>query len=151
MNSFQSNIPQRLRQNGRPVDPLFSEDEKLYRRVKDGQVESGRLIPISIDLPSCSSNRSKYSEPEDVLLPSYHNWGIAVFLVKDVPPKLIDDDSSCDFRVEHVPEPENYSHTEIRSYHNGRFDQPKKPGNKIKKQIRQIISDRAQVIKYPTP
>jgi len=84
-------------------------------------------------------------------LPSYHNWGIAVFLVKDVPPKLTDNGSYCDFRVEHVPEPENYSHTEVLSYPNG-SDQPKKPSNKkIKKQIRQMISDRAQIVKYPTP
>ena len=68
-----------------------------------------------------------------------------------MPPKLTDNDSYCDFRVEHDPEPENYSHTEVRSYPNG-SDQPKRLKNqKIKKQIRQIISDRAQVVKYPTP
>ena len=42
----QGNIPQRLYQNGRPANPYFDDDEKLYRRFQDGQVDEDGKAPF---------------------------------------------------------------------------------------------------------
>ena len=90
---------------GRPVDPLFEPSENLYRRCQADQIVGGRILPQAFRSPDFSVNRGKYSEPEDVLIPSYERWGsIASFQVKDVPSRISSGGGTeFDFRVDHVP------------------------------------------------
>ena len=107
---------------GRPVDPLFEPSENLYRRCQADQIV-GRILPQAFRSPSFSVNRGKYSEPQDVLIPSYERWGVAGFQVKDVPSRIVSSGGTqFEFRIDHIPEEDNYSHSEVRTYKNGRFD-----------------------------
>ena len=135
---------------GRRVDPYFEPSEKLYRRCQVGHVVAGRILPQAFRSPDFSVNRGKYSEPEDVLIPSYERWGIVGFQVKDVPSRVFSGGGAqFEFRVDHDPEENNYSHSEVRTYKNGRFDPKLKVARTVKKEFRQRLSDRAIVLKTP--
>ncbi len=110
------------------IDPDFQADETLYRRVAPTEypiteATFQKLIPF----PDCSVNRSKYSQPTDVLLPDHQNYGVLGFLVGSVPKELGEGDQHRQFVVEHHPVPNNYAHSEIRSYQvNGVLKEPAK-------------------------
>lgn len=85
MSSSETNRPERMFRRDRPADENFDRAEKLYYRCQDQHVYGQRLLPQAIRFPNFSVNRSKYSEPEDVLIPSYQDWGISTFSVGDLP------------------------------------------------------------------
>ncbi len=135
---------------GRPVDPRFEPSEKLYRRCRADHIVGGRILPQEFRSPDFSVNRGKYSEPEDALIPPYQRCVISSFQVKDVPSRILSSGGAeFDFRVAHDPEEDNYSHSEVRTYKNGRFDPKLKVARTVKKEFRQRLSDRAIVLKPP--
>lgn len=121
------NIPQRLCINGRKRDDEFEQNEVLYLRFKKTHFDSSSRFPIlAVRFPDCSVNRSKYSEPEDVLLPNWLDYGIAQVMASDIPTS-IPEDETVTFTVKHDPVGpghdyfatqgfENYAHAEIRAY-----------------------------------
>ena len=112
-----------------------------------------RLLGPTIPYDNMSTNWSKYSRPWDVIF-DFPNYGIARLRVGDLPDNLpIAQPPGTPvlphaFRPEHVPCPENYSHTEIWIY---RANQRVRTlsANTVKKEFRQIISDRSFVILPP--
>lgn len=103
---------------------------------------------MGIKFPDFSVNRGKYSEPKDVLIPSWPNFGIVAFRVGDVPPSVSSSGITYDFKVEHVPCECNYSHSEVRTYKDGK--RPRKVNNQIvKKKFRQILSERTKILREP--
>lgn len=151
MTSFNDNRPERMWRSDRPVDPDFDESEQLYNRCLAEHVENERLLPTAIKFPDWSVNRAKYSEPDDVLIPSYQNWAIAAFAVGDVPKSLTSSGNvKYDFKVEHDPLDDNYSHSEVRTYKDNRHDKKIDVNKLIKKQFRQILSEKTVVIRKPT-
>src|SRR4029077_13323918 len=132
-----------------PVDPVFSPDERLFRAVpRKDLTADGRLLPPAIEFPDFSVNRERYSLPEDVLLvrPS---WGIVAFAVRDVPAELADlEGKRYEFRVEHVPEEENYSHSEVRTYREGQRS-GKEPPKKLRTLFRLMLFPKVVVLKEP--
>lgn len=81
-------IPEHLLRRGRPVDPEFAPNERLFRAVARRDLTAdGFLLPTAFEFPDFSVNREKYSEPGDVILlrPAH---GIAAFGVQDVPDEL---------------------------------------------------------------
>ncbi len=135
---------------GRPVDPDFADDELLYNRCRAVHVAEQRLLPEGIKFPDWSVNRSKYSEPDDVLLPSYSDWGIVEFKVDSVPKKLISPGEVVfEFKVEHDPVEDNYSHSEVRTYKGGVHNKKIDPNTAVKKQFRQMLSDKTRLIRFP--
>jgi hypothetical protein len=64
-----------------------------------------------------SVNREKYSEPEDARR-GYDeaDWGVVAFTVADIPPRVDWAHMAQTYRLRprHVPEPGNYSHSEVR-------------------------------------
>lgn len=139
---------------GRPVDPVFDAEETLYRRCLPGEVQGQRLLPAAIKFPGWSVNREKYSDPDDVLIPNYQEYGVAGFRVKDIPESLrspAPGNVLFEFGVEHVPEEDNYAHSEIRTYKDGHYDPSlsKKINAQVKKEFRQLLSDRTFVIRHP--
>jgi hypothetical protein len=148
--------PQRMFQNARSIDSHFASDELLYRRFCHDEVLENRLAPDSIKFPDWSVNRQKYSEPEDVLIPSgdktYFCCGVAGFLVSDIPSK-IDTDIVFSFIVEHRPEPDNYAHSELVTYKNGvsgKEIKNFKVSTKVKKAFRVALSDNTRIIISPS-
>jgi len=143
--------PDRMYRNDRPVDPHFASEEFLYRRCRQADVHGERLLPYAIRFyPDWSVNRSKYSEPEDVLYPSYLDWGVASFQVQDIPPHMVSGGGILfEFKAEHVPEDDNYAHSEVRTFKNGVHERKAELPNLIKKEFRQLLSERARVVTPP--
>jgi hypothetical protein len=131
------------------IDAIFTPEEMLYRRIEPNalpisQVTMIRIIPF----PDCSVNRSKYSQPQDVLLPDYLNWGVLGFAVQYVPKELSASESYSRFDVVHCPLSDNYAHSEIRSYKTG--TELKEPSKTIKMLFRDEIRKNARVILEPS-
>lgn len=120
-------VPRRLLRQGRQPDPRFLPSERLFRRIHPDHLEGGQVLSAAIPFPDFSVNREKYSIPEDVLL-DHTGFGILAFQVRDVPPRLDGaDDREFTFKVEHVPEEENYAHSEVRTYCDGERTSAKPP------------------------
>ncbi len=103
-------------------------------------------------MPVQSVNRGAFSEPEDVLLPDKPSRGIAYFLIKDIPPpKQGKDHPGKLFALvtQHMPEEDNYSHSEIHASVNGGLDEKKNMPSVIRKQFRTDIFLQAVVYKEP--
>jgi hypothetical protein len=130
------------------IDPYFEPNEALYRRM---QPNSYPITPATMQklivFPDCSVNRSKYSQPEDVLKPEYFHWGILEFFVQDVPNKLQDGESISNFEVVHCPLEDNYAHSEIRSFKGGILKEPSKT---LKTRFRDEIAKKARVVRAPS-
>ena len=109
------------------------------------------LIPFD---SAMSVNRSKYSEPGDVLYslyPKYIDWGVAEFRVEDLPASLESEDESVfEWKVEHAPEEGNYAHSEVRTYRNGIYSRGLDPPKLVKKRFRLIMSDRIKLAILPS-
>jgi hypothetical protein len=137
-----------LRQ-GRPVDSKFDVTEKLYRRCVDREVREGRPFVDQIPFyPAMSVNRSKFSKPHDVLYPDYFDTcGVLSFTVGDIPePYQIEGGARYEWKPEHDPLEENYSHTEVRTYRDGAFDRNHQIGSKlVKKYFRECLRRRARI------
>ena len=148
-----ADIPDRMRQNGRGVDGSFGLEEFLYRRFTDSEIKGQELHTDQLPFhPAMSVNRQKYSEPQDVLYPNYfQSCGVFQFRVNAIPPRYETDGGVIyEWAPVHVPEPENYAHSEVRTLKNGLFD----PGLKlhsslVKKWFREYLRDRAQIIILP--
>jgi hypothetical protein len=102
------------------IDNTFQPDELLFRRIHPEHYIDGELQVAAIELPDMSVNRGKYSRPEDAIR-AFQNWGIGEFKVKHVPPGISSFLGAADYeiRIAHVPEPDNYSHSEIQAFENG--------------------------------
>ncbi len=135
---------------GRPEDPVFAPDEWLYMRAAREHIDTGRLLPAAISFTEQSVNRSKYSEPEWVLIPRYHHCGIGAFLVRDIPANLASPASvSYAFRPVHVPLEDNYAHSEVRTFRGGVYEphSGKKVNQTVKAAFRAQLADRAIILK----
>ena len=109
---------------GLKPDPDFAADERLYRRVKPDQIsEENHVLALALDditerHPSCSFNRSKYSDPEDVLDSNHPAYNRIAFLVAGNLPEPQSHPSNPTmmyaFRLTHLPDRDNHSHTEAQ-------------------------------------
>lgn len=123
-------------------DPEFEPSERLFRRIPPVHFEGGFLSDAFVPFPAFSTNREKYSRPEDIIA-AHPRYGIAAFAVGDIPPVL--DDFA--FRAEHRPEPDNYSHTEVLSLREGDLAEPPRI---LRKRFRDLLRQRIRVLKAPS-
>ena len=140
------------------VDSLFDDDEELYHACKRCMIVDSRLDTAAIGFPnnSISTNRSKYSEPQDVLdHPSRDGFGVVAWNVADIPTQAFVPKNrkaaTYQLNVKHVPTEDNYAHSEIQIWKNGVFDR----GTKIKakslmQEIRQLLSESSRVVTEPS-
>ncbi|MEX1268854.1 MAG: hypothetical protein WEA56_07620 [Balneolaceae bacterium] len=141
--SDDSALPDRMFRNGRKLDQKFDAKEKLFQRFSKLSSLKGAIYPNSIRFPDFSVNREKFSEPLDVLLHDYPNLlklGVASFKVKDLPgPQKTGDKKKkttyC-FKAEHVPLDDNYAHSEVRVYKNGKYSTKTNVAKTIKTKFR---------------
>lgn len=144
----------RLLRKDRPVDPEFRAEERLFRRCSVLEIENGKLAPSAVAFPDFSCNREKYCEPTDVLYPSWPDFGVVEFRVCDVPRSVppeycLNTKVTYSFGVEHVPEVENFAHSEVRLYKDWIFNRKNEPTSIIKKWFRGELSLRTKVILQP--
>ena len=112
-------IPDEMRRLDRPVIPRFDADEDLYRRIQPGSIINGRLALDAIELPDMSVNRGSPGPPEWLLLTEdrFASWGIAKFKVRHIPTPLIHQGvSEFTFKPVHLPEKNNYPHSEVQAF-----------------------------------
>lgn len=149
--------PQRMLQGARPAlpDDRFRPLHSLYRRCKVDEVLNGHLTGVSIAYDNMSTNWSKYSRPWDVLFDAPNpGYGIASFRVHDLPENLPTEDppgtpvKPHSFYPRHRPCANNYSHSEIWTYRDGVRIQ-NVSARTVKKEFRQLMSDRSFIILFP--
>lgn len=145
-------IPEEMRRNGRPVDPDFDPAESLYIRLPGRNRKKADAADIK--LPIQSANRSKYSEPEWALLPSHIDYSVGAIEVRHA---RIDGTSEgnmrCELKVEHVPEENNYAHSEIRTYKKGvqlGNNEKNKINYGLRQELRRRIAEKITVV-LPAP
>ena len=152
MNTSDDSRPERIYRRDRPIVPFSDPLEKLHRRCLKEHVGSGHLLPAAVSFRNWSVNRggTDFGEPEDVLIPSWLDWGIASFRVQDVLPKeQLRGGPVYEFRAVHCPDDDNYAHSEIRTYKESQLVSNPDPPNEIKKKFRQMISDKSFITKEP--
>lgn len=143
-------LPQEMLANGRSPDPTFEPDEELY--IRFSQMDGETVNPICIKCPGQSANRSKYSQPQWVLLcdyPKFVNFGYGLILVGEIPPELTSTGEVVfSFKPVHDPMDNNYSHTEIRAFKEGQC--VKRLYNKtLILEFRILLSRKIQIIQLP--
>jgi hypothetical protein len=116
-----ADVPEEMKRNGRPEDPHFDDNEKLYRRLPPGFLD-GRLIAIeALELPDMSVNREKFGPPQWLLIGDYEGWGVFGFEVQHIPAELLQDGvTKYTFGPRHRPLKNNYPHSEVWAFRDGR-------------------------------
>src|SRR3954447_12309055 len=138
---------------GRPLDPVFEPNEDLYYRISVQGGVGEHPEGVDIRIPEDSVNRGKYSEPDDVLYPSYFSLGIATFKVSAIPsPKIFTDDQGItreySLKVEHDPYEDNYAHSEVRAFREDvRVQHSSKIPKTIKSVFRQLMAEAMTICK----
>ncbi len=156
--------PRRMWRQGREIDPEFEPTEPLFSRCAKKDIVEGDenstdvLSSIAVRFPDFSVNRGKYSEPEDVLIPSvgqppdiYAQMGIVKFTVGTARWGHQPNASPIKYemRVEHNPDEDNYSHSEVKTYKDGNYDSGVKINTTIKKEYRARLARGAEVVRRP--
>ena len=136
-------------------DATFLPDEELYLRLNPDNFPpnyaTGGVIPLhEVRFPAFSVNRSKYSQPEHVLQPYWPTWGIAAFFVADVPGPLNHPEEAIEysFHVEHVPEPDNDAHSEVRMTTNP-SEAGQEPPKTVKAEFRERLRRHLRLLRAP--
>ena len=149
---------QRVHANGRAPDPNFVAAEHLFRRYRKEHLINGKPVPLSIfplDEP-VSTNRSKFSEPQDVLEPdccdgSERSGCVVLDInVSDIPEMLSTEDGTgrvFRFVVVHRPRNLCYPHTVIHCNENGDPEEshqepPKHLRNKFRAELARKLAER---------
>lgn len=136
----------------RGLDNEFEPEELLFIRLRSDQVDDKQVIVATFpSFPNPSSNRSRYSEPEDVLMPIYLDWGIIQFHVGDIPRSVQKGDGvRVEIRPVHAPEVINYAHTEIAAFDPSTGERIHQFENKVAvKYLRGELAKKAMLIKTP--
>lgn len=106
------------------VDPVFADDEHLYRRFPPASFTNGELDVDAVRLPDISVMREKYTLSLDWVLidtrgeRDFSDWGIAKFTVGRIPPlQWYRGVQVFSFAPRHVPYPDtNYPHSEVWAF-----------------------------------
>lgn len=145
--------------NGRQVDPEFLPDEFLYLRIysAEGERPSAATMSCYPGSDGMSVNRSKYSEPRDVLWPNHPQLGVARISIQQLAECRCEQEQRKEetrvftLRPEHDPErgpPENFAHTLVITLDRGNV--AKSIGREAKKLMKQALATRFTVEIAPT-
>ena len=116
-----ADVPDEMMTKDRPPDPVFKEDELLFRRFSPDAPGRTSGLPDALELPDLSVNREKYGPPEWLLLDeAFAGWGVLAFRVGDIPKELLDKGINVyTFAPRHVPLKYNYPHSEVWAFRDG--------------------------------
>lgn len=138
----------------RTPEAFVPEDELLYRSVaKDHVAEGIGVLPIAVEMPACSFNRSKYSKPEDVVVPSRPSEnGILEITPRELPaPVPRADAAPYEFFAADDPIDVNDAHCEVRLRRTGtEYSRGHKPNAAIKAKACEALARRLRVKRAPT-
>jgi len=144
--SFRPRPPRMHRQNRQP-DPVFAPDESLYHRVPHSHAELKEALKSSFQFPQCCVNRSKYSEPYDVLFdgPDPQGYQVVSWQVRQVTGIIepVGDSATYECLTKHLPEELNFAHTELQTYKQGDRSKMRSPSPGQKLFWRALMAERA--------
>ncbi len=115
-------IPPEMMTNDRLADPVFDEQELLFRRFSADHFNGSEVSIAAFELPDMSVIREKYGQPRFLLLEDkFRDWGAVAFRVRDIPPNRAIWHGPLVYVLEprHVPLKYNYPHSEVWVFHNG--------------------------------
>ncbi len=137
-----------------PDNPLSS-GEVLFHAVKENHVKDGKtVLPDAIRLPCFSCNRKKYRDfPEAVLAifskkPELRYLHVGFVTAGDMPTlQTADGKVFWEVFVTHVPEEENYSHSEVRARRQfGEYDADAKIGSTVRAALKAYLAGKMRLI-----
>ena len=144
---------------GRRARPFHDPKELLYLRFRPADLVNGEIPPTSMPFPTWCANRSRFSQPLDVLIPNWPDWKVAAFAVEAVPQQLKTEPETKKvggkrqavirtflFVPVHLPEPDNYAHSEVQSFEDGNPGEMAEPPKTLKKKFRTMLSERARFL-----
>jgi hypothetical protein len=139
-------------------DATIPDDEALYRSVAKDHVDDRLVVLASaVEVPACSFNRSRYSEPADVLVPSRpRDNGILVITPRELPPPVPRAEAApYEFFAADDPCPredsENEAHCEVRvRRQGGTFTKNLKLKKDIELKAREALARRLRILRDPT-
>jgi len=142
-----------MHQDGRAPDDALDATELFYRRYSLAHFVEGHVLPQSISFPKPSFNRSKYSNPEDVLHVDCCNgkelsgWGVVESAVADLCiSRESGDKQKLTLYPKHVPLPTCYAHSEL--WCQSETSNDVKPSQSVKEKFRIELS-RALKVRIP--
>lgn len=132
-------------------------DEALYRSVSVEDVSGDDVLPQAVDMPRCSFNRARYSEPEDVLTANRpaDNGIVTVkgeWLPGPVPRQPGGEGKPYEFFVADDPTPDNDAHCEVRIRpQEGAFSKNHKVNKVVRAKAKDELARRLRILRPPTP
>ena len=140
----------------RTADLAIPSDEQLYRSVaKDDVDENLAVLFTAVEVPACSFNRSRYSEPEQVLAPRPQDTGIVAITPAELPPPIPrGEEVPYEFIAADDPcpreDPDNEAHCEVRVRRQG-FPYTKNLKLKaLAVKAREELARRLRILRGPT-
>jgi len=116
-------LPEYMYQKERLIDPEFTPQESLFRRVPpfiwDDWKDDGDIELDAIQFPDMSVNREKYGPAESARWERgrYVDWGVVGFLVGDIPSEILYQGAVIyRLKAAHKPERRNYPHSEVQAF-----------------------------------
>lgn len=137
-----------MMRNGRPGDQQFSPGELMYRRYVQEDFDGDCLKPARFSIPP-SLNREKYSHPEDVIfseMGELDQHGVLECSVEGLSVTVFDDHHmEYIFVPVHLPEENNYSHSEMWADCTQTGQRTDRPSRIARKTYRTMVSQRFKV------
>ena len=126
-------------------DAKFGSEELLYRRYQSQYWVGGKFTGVGLRFPNPSFNRSKYSDPSDVLTDgsdSFLEWGVVSCKVKDIPTGIVSGTGvTFDFFPRYEPRGHNLAHSVIA--HKPQTDQ--KPPLAVRRKARTELGRKMKI------
>lgn len=135
----------------RSADASIPGDEALYRSVAAEDVFDHGVLATAVEMPACSFNRSKFSRPEDVLLPRPSDTGIVEITPSELPGQIPRDAGEPYlFLVADDPVEANEAHCEVRICRKGfEYSRNHKPKKDVLMKAREELAKRLRIYRAP--
>jgi hypothetical protein len=136
----------------RTRDNEIPSDEALYRSVAKDEVDEHGALAAAVEMPACSFNRSKYSEPEEVIVASRPTQnGILEITPAELPPPVPRTSGEpYEFFAADDPIAANQAHCEVRIRRTGiEYKASHKPNKEIVMKARAELAKRMRVHRVP--
>jgi hypothetical protein len=137
----------------RSPETTIPADEALYRSVEKDHVDEHGVLAAAVEMPACSFNRSKYSNPEDVIVSSRPKEnGVLEITPRELPPPVPRASGEpYEFFAADDPIDGNDAHCEVRIRRTGiEYKANHKPNRDILLKARAELAKRMRVHRVPT-
>jgi hypothetical protein len=137
------------------VVPLDDPAERLFRSIEQGWTDGDQITVDAIDLAGSSCNRERLApDPASAIDPLRRprENGVAAIAVQDAHGHVERDEGEpWEFYPQHLPEPENSAHCEIRVHRKGSANATDRiKSQEQKRKVKDEIAKRMRIVLRPT-